>query len=162
MQNWRKLGMIFSTNRKYEWMQTHAMMPVIDVMEKDKVKIYFSARDIKGRSQGASIEVDLNNPFKILKLSREPVLCLGQLGAIVRQMRLLANHDHAALKALLTQRLRAGEASRARSDNHKHALVAALVAVAHAGLAAPLFLQRGLGGGNGERTIGLHRDGKRL
>ena len=81
MQNWKKLGLIYSPHGEYEWMQTHAMMPVIDILEHDLARIYFSARDKTGRSQGAFIEIDLNDPFKILRVSKEPVLKLGQLGA---------------------------------------------------------------------------------
>ena len=81
MQNWKKLGLIYSPNGKPEWMQTHAMMPVIDILKNDNARIYFSARDYRGRSQGAFIEVDLNDPFRILNVSQEPVLKLGQLGA---------------------------------------------------------------------------------
>ncbi len=81
MQKWKKLGLIFCPNGEFGWMQTHAMMPVIDLLDDQKARIYFSARDTEGRSQGAFIEIDLNNPFKITKLSKEPVLLLGQLGA---------------------------------------------------------------------------------
>jgi len=81
MQNWKKLGLIFLPNGEYEWMKTHAMMPVMDLLENDLARIYFSTRDSKGRSQGAYIEINLNDPFKILKISDEPVLKLGQLGA---------------------------------------------------------------------------------
>ena len=81
MQNWKKLGLIYSPDGKPDWMQTHAMMPVIDKLNNDIARIYFSARDYRGRSQGAFIEVDLNDPFKILNVSQEPVLKLGQLGA---------------------------------------------------------------------------------
>jgi len=81
MQNWKKLGLIYFPDGKPEWMQTHAMMPVIDILKNDNARIYFSARDNRGRSQGAYIEVDLNDPFRILNVSQEPVLKLGQLGA---------------------------------------------------------------------------------
>ena len=81
MQNWKKLGLLFCPDGSNEWMKTHAMMPVIDLLEKDLARIYFSSRDEEGRSQGAFIKVDLNDPFKILKISDEPVLKLGQLGA---------------------------------------------------------------------------------
>ncbi|MBK8551404.1 MAG: hypothetical protein IPL53_10245 [Ignavibacteria bacterium] len=81
MQYWKKLGMIFCPKGEYDWMQTHAMMPVIDMLEDEKARIYFSARDKDGRSQGAFIEIDLNNPLEVLKISSEPVLRLGQLGA---------------------------------------------------------------------------------
>jgi predicted GH43/DUF377 family glycosyl hydrolase len=81
LQNWRKLGLIFNPSGEYEWMKTHAMMPVMDRIEDDYARIYFSARDDKNRSQGAFIEVNLNDPFKILSISKVPVLELGQLGA---------------------------------------------------------------------------------
>lgn len=81
MQNWKKLGLIYCPDGETGWMLTHAMMPVIDVYENDIAKIYFSARDIKGRSQGVFIEINLNDPFEIINISKEPVLKLGQLGA---------------------------------------------------------------------------------
>lgn len=81
MQNWKKLGLIFSPERQHEWMQTHAMMPVADLLDNDLARIYFSARDKEGRSQGAFIEINLNDPFKVLRISEEPVLKLGNLGA---------------------------------------------------------------------------------
>lgn len=62
-------------------MLTHAMMPVIDKLENENARIYFSSRDSRGRSQGAFIEINLNEPLKVLKVSSEPVLKLGQLGA---------------------------------------------------------------------------------
>ncbi|MBS1517280.1 MAG: hypothetical protein JSS91_04260 [Bacteroidetes bacterium] len=80
-QNWEKLGLIFVPDGRSDWMHTHAMMPVADLKGDDKARIYFSSRDLKGRSQGAFIDVDLNDPFKILGISNEPVLRLGQLGA---------------------------------------------------------------------------------
>jgi hypothetical protein len=81
LQNWKKLGLIFNPSGEYEWMQTHAMMPVLDKLENDHARIYFSARDNRNRSQGAFIEIDLNEPLKVIALSKEPVLRLGQLGA---------------------------------------------------------------------------------
>jgi predicted GH43/DUF377 family glycosyl hydrolase len=81
LQNWKKLGLIFNPSGEYDWIKTHAMMPVMDRIDSDHARIYFSARDDRNRSQGAFIEVDLNDPFKILSLSKQPVLKLGQLGA---------------------------------------------------------------------------------
>ncbi len=81
MQNWRKLGLIFNPSGEYDWMKTHAMMPVMDRIDDDHARIYFSARDERNRSQGAFIEVNLNDPFKVLSISKDPVLKLGQLGA---------------------------------------------------------------------------------
>lgn len=81
MQKWEKLGLIYCPDGSIDWMQSHAMMPVLDMTGSNKAKIYFSARDSRNRSQGAYIEIDLDDPFRILSVSREPVLRLGQLGA---------------------------------------------------------------------------------
>jgi len=81
IQKWKKLGIIYAPDGTIDWMQTHAMMPVLDKTENDTAKIYFSGRDNSGRSQGAFIKIDLKDPFKILDISKEPVLKLGQLGA---------------------------------------------------------------------------------
>lgn len=80
-QNWKKLGLLYSPSGEYEWMQTHAMMPVIDISDDETAKIYFSSRDKHGRSQGAFIRINLNDPYRILEVSSEPVLKLGQRGA---------------------------------------------------------------------------------
>lgn len=81
MQNWKKLGLIYCPDGKSDWMKTHAMMPLIDNLSNDEARIYFSSRDERGRSQGAFIEINLNDPFRILKVSERPVLKLGNLGA---------------------------------------------------------------------------------
>ncbi|HAY34925.1 MAG TPA: hypothetical protein PK536_03865 [Ignavibacteria bacterium] len=80
-QKWKKLGLMYAPDGKSEWMHTHAMMPVLVKRNNDEARIFFSARDVKGRSQGAFIDIDLNDPFRILRVSDEPVLRLGQLGA---------------------------------------------------------------------------------
>jgi predicted GH43/DUF377 family glycosyl hydrolase len=61
-------------------MQTHASIPVPDLIHDDLLRIYFGTRDGKGRSQIGFVDVDPGDPTRILSVSREPVLPLGRMG----------------------------------------------------------------------------------
>jgi hypothetical protein len=78
---WVKKGLIFAPSGQHEWVTTHAMLPTFDHLEGDLYRIYFSGRDPKNRSLTGYVVVDINHPEKILELSKEPVLGLGELGA---------------------------------------------------------------------------------
>lgn len=78
---WIKKGLIFAPQGQHEWVTTHAMLPIADRVEGDVYRIYFSGRDKQNRSLIGYVEVDMNEPSRILKLSERPVLGLGSLGA---------------------------------------------------------------------------------
>ena len=78
---WVKKGLIFEPKGQCGWVTTHAMLPVADRIGEDLYRIYFSGRDSLNRSLTGYVEIDINNPQEILKLSPEPVLGLGSLGA---------------------------------------------------------------------------------
>jgi hypothetical protein len=77
---WKKLGLIIRPVREYDWMVTHAMVPVAELRSQDIYRIYFCGRDLYNRSLIGYAEIDLNNPFIVLKYSEKPVLGLGMLG----------------------------------------------------------------------------------
>lgn len=78
---WRKMGLIFSPDKNYEWMLSHAANPVAEHINGDIFRIYFSCRDRLNRSSIAFLEIDIKQPQKIIKLSNEPMLSYGSLGA---------------------------------------------------------------------------------
>jgi len=78
---WKKLGRIFCPNNNFDWMVSYAAVPFAEHLYKDIFRIYFSCRDINNRSSIAYIEIDINNPNDILKLSNEPLLVPGPKGA---------------------------------------------------------------------------------
>lgn len=78
---WIKKGLIFKPEGQFDWCVTHAMLPVADRIEGDIYRIYFSGRDTSNRSKIGYIDVDINEPQKILNISEKPVLDLGSLGA---------------------------------------------------------------------------------
>ncbi len=77
---WKKRGLIFDPKGQYPWVITHGMLPVADKINDDLFRIYFSGRDEFNRSRIGYIEINFDEPDKILYLSEHPVLDLGKLG----------------------------------------------------------------------------------
>jgi len=77
---WIKKGLIFVPDGKVEWMSSYASVPVVDHIHGDLYRIYFSSRNSKNRSSIGFIEIDINEPTKILHISNEPVLTPGKIG----------------------------------------------------------------------------------
>lgn len=77
---WVKKGLLFKPEAQFNWVITHAMLPVADRIEGDLYRIYFSGRDVLNRSHIGFIEIDINEPKHILSISEAPVLAPGMLG----------------------------------------------------------------------------------
>ncbi len=78
--NWKKLGKVFCPDGSSKWMKTHAMIPIPYNLYGDIYRIIFSSRDQYNRSHAAYVDIDINNPFKILKISQNPLIEPGELG----------------------------------------------------------------------------------
>ena len=78
---WVKKGLIFKVDRQSEWMAHHACVPIADRVSDDVLRIYFGPRDTRGRTRTTFIEVEADNPSKVLRVHDRPVLDLGRLGA---------------------------------------------------------------------------------
>ena len=77
---WEKKGVIFSTKGNAEWMAHHACVPIADKISDDVLRIYFGPRDTQGRTTTTFIEVEADQPAKVLYVHDRPVLGLGKLG----------------------------------------------------------------------------------
>jgi hypothetical protein len=62
-------------------MAHHASVPIADKIGDKILRIYFGPRDAEGRTVVAFIEVDADNPTRVLAVHDRPVLGLGELGA---------------------------------------------------------------------------------
>ena len=71
---WIKHGLIFEAQAQAPWMTSHAALPVVDGQ-----RVYFSTRDVQGRSRVGSFDVDLARR-QVLNVSVAPVIDLGPLG----------------------------------------------------------------------------------
>jgi len=61
-------------------MKTHASNPVVESLGNGFFRVYFTTRGDKNRSSIGSLELDIRDPFKILKLSPKPLIGPGDLG----------------------------------------------------------------------------------
>ena len=77
---WVKHGLIYNVNKKNEWMDSYAGLPIVDMISDQLWRIYFTTRDAKGRSRPTYIEVEAGNPKNILYIHDMPLLDIGKIG----------------------------------------------------------------------------------
>src|SRR5688500_6338021 len=77
---WIKKGVIFAPDHNFDWMVSHASVPVVDEVRTGVLRIYFGTRDDKGRSQTSYIEVDAARPDNVLYIHDKPLLPLANPG----------------------------------------------------------------------------------
>lgn len=77
---WKKRGLIFRPDNNYDWMVTHASLPVPDRVSEDVLRIYFSTRSKEVRSAITFIEVEADDPSNVIRVHDKPVLSMGKLG----------------------------------------------------------------------------------
>jgi hypothetical protein len=78
---WEKLGLVFCPKGDVEWMQSHAANPVLEYLEGNLFRVYFSSRDSKNRSQIASLVMELaDGKASVVDASLRLVLTHGKHG----------------------------------------------------------------------------------
>jgi len=75
--HWKKKGMIYSPDKRLPWAKSHAQIPTVDIVDKERLRILFSSRDKHNRSLLASLDVNALNPSEILKIQANPLMNLG-------------------------------------------------------------------------------------
>lgn len=76
---WEKRGLVFKPDNQFSWMRSHAQVPTVLVLE-DRFRVYFATRDAASLSYVACIDVDINDPQRVLEVYSEPMLTKGKLG----------------------------------------------------------------------------------
>lgn len=77
---WKKLGLIFDLKEhSIEWIQSHAMLPTPLLLE-DRIRVYFTGRDKDGCSRISFVDMQREDPTKILYIHDRPLLEVGKLG----------------------------------------------------------------------------------
>lgn len=80
---WNKKGVIFSPDKRFSWMYSHAQCPYpVDFGE--FIRVYFSTREKyengMSRAYGGFVDLDKDNLKQVINISSEPVIDLGGLG----------------------------------------------------------------------------------
>jgi hypothetical protein len=78
--NWIKLKHIFSPDKNFSWMQTHAANPFPVFLVNEIYRIYFTCRDRESKSHIGFVDIDFAEDFKVVDVSSEPVIAPGDLG----------------------------------------------------------------------------------
>lgn len=76
---WNKKGKLFEVTGNFGWMNTHAQIPTVLVLE-DRLRVYFSTRPRKDLGLTGFVDLDKKDPRRILYICKEPVLELGKPG----------------------------------------------------------------------------------
>lgn len=77
---WIKKGVIFNASGQNGWMNSHAQVPVALVKE-DKIRVFFASRKQQNFSLTTYVDLDIDNPAKILYLNPNPILDPGASGS---------------------------------------------------------------------------------
>ena len=75
---WNKKGPVFCPDND-GWMASHATMPAAFVMP-ETIRVFFSSRNSDGKSEIGFVDVDRNDPTKVVYVHDQPVLSPGNLG----------------------------------------------------------------------------------
>jgi predicted GH43/DUF377 family glycosyl hydrolase len=74
---WRKQGRIYVASGEHEWTQTHAYVPTPLILD-DRIRIYVAFLDANSVGRIGYVDVDREDPLKVLEISENPVLDVGK------------------------------------------------------------------------------------
>lgn len=78
--NWIKKGLIYAPDGSFGWNKTHAHVVCGDLVDSDTLRMYYSARDEKGRCQASYLDLDAKNPSNVKYIHPKTILDLGEPG----------------------------------------------------------------------------------
>lgn len=78
-QNWNKVGVVFNVDHQSSWMMTHASFPKAIELD-NAIRIFFTTRDHAQRGRLGYVDLDKDNPMKVIGYSNDPVIDLGRPG----------------------------------------------------------------------------------
>jgi predicted GH43/DUF377 family glycosyl hydrolase len=76
---WRKRGHIYAPDGTLWWARKYASFPTVDVLG-DVLRVYFTGLDENEFGRTGYVDLDPDDPTRVLHESPEPVLDLGELG----------------------------------------------------------------------------------
>jgi len=77
---WRKLGRVFHPEGKYEWAKSHAYIPTPIILNNKFIRVYVAFWDDNKVGRIGYVDLDIDNPLKVLYVSEKPVLDIGEAG----------------------------------------------------------------------------------
>lgn len=78
---WEKLGLIYQPPNDGSWRDNSALTPTPLQLNEDIIRIYFGARDSSGKSRITFVDLDADDPTRIVHRADSPIFELGRPGA---------------------------------------------------------------------------------
>lgn len=78
--SWNKLGLIFDLSKQdIPWLKSHTMVPTPLELD-DKIRLFYAGRSHTGESKMSYVDLDKNDPSKILYVHPDPLFDVGPMG----------------------------------------------------------------------------------
>ncbi len=77
--SWQKRGLIFKPDNESGWMKTHAQVPT-PLVSDGFIRVYFAARPDRCLSLTTFVDLDGNDPTKVIRVNPTPILEPGKPG----------------------------------------------------------------------------------
>ena len=77
---WEKLGVIYKPDGSSSWAKSHAMIPTPIRLNDEVIRVYLCFRDANSVGRAGYVDIAADDPLKVLKVSQQPVLDIGQPG----------------------------------------------------------------------------------
>ncbi|MCJ2099400.1 exo-alpha-sialidase [Methylobacterium sp. E-046] len=79
--SWSRIGRVYRADKAGTWMNSHAFVPTPLVVDERTIRVFVAFLDPESRGRVGYVDVDAEDPTKILRVSEQPVLDLGPPGA---------------------------------------------------------------------------------
>ena len=79
-KTWRKRGFIFKADAINDWWHSHTMAPSAILLDARRIRIFCGCWNASKISSIGFVDVDSNDPIRILEVSQQPVLGSGRPG----------------------------------------------------------------------------------
>lgn len=77
---WRKLGLLFTLPKDNSERESHAANPFVEKLSSGNLRIYYTSRNYLQQSLIRSLDVDPSCDFKIIQISKTPIISPGESG----------------------------------------------------------------------------------
>ena len=78
---WQKQGLVYAPAGDLWWARTHGHLPTVDPTVHGVIRVYFTGLDEGSYGRTGFADLDVDDPTRVLAVSSEPVLDLGEPGA---------------------------------------------------------------------------------
>jgi len=77
---WHKLGLVYRPSSELRWASQYAHLPTPLVLDAKTIRVYFAGLDAQKFGRIGFVDVDPDRPTRVLRVSEEPALDLGEPG----------------------------------------------------------------------------------